>query len=68
MRKLMRRGNNMSNMLNDHKKWTDLKEYLEVYGDFVFQNPRLTDEVMAEFEVEYKCPVCGTVFSYMDGV
>lgn len=21
-----------------------------------------------EFEVEYKCPVCGTVFSYMDGV
>ena len=20
-----------------------------------------------EFEVEYKCPVCGTTFSYMDG-
>lgn len=44
----------MSNVLNDYKKWTDLKEYLEVYGDFIFKNPRLTDEIMAEYEIEYK--------------
>lgn len=35
------------------------------FGKILWQSGGFYD---LEFEVEYKCPVCGNVFSYMDGV
>ena len=33
-------------------------------GRILWQRGGFTDY---EFEIEYKCPVCGTIFSYVDG-
>ena len=44
----------MGNRLQLSAEWMVLKEYLEIYGDFVLKEPRVTDEVIREIEEEIK--------------
>lgn len=42
----------MEKLLDFGLEWADLKEYLEIYGDFVLKEPKVTDEVIRETEEE----------------
>ena len=47
---IWKRGYEMEKLLDFGLKWADLKEYLEIYGDFVLKEPKVTDEVIRETE------------------
>ena len=42
----------METLINHNREWTELKESLVVHGDFVLNDPLITDEVIKETEEE----------------